>query len=295
MKKKVILDFDNTMGVRKSDVDDGLTFAYLYMHEDIDLLAVTCTFANNAQHVVHNNTLQMWEDLGITDVPVYRGGRWPESYDSDAVDYLIKAANESPGEITVMAIGSLCNIAGAYTKDPEFFNKIKRLIIMGGITEPLYLNGSLCSELNFSVDYKSAAKVLYNCPNLSILSAQCTQDAIYDTEDLADMTKMDTEFMRWSEPILAAWIKSINAYYGNRKVFINWDLCVAIYFTNPEVFTTSPKRLVKIEENMKTGWMQIDQDGSLDDDKVNVVDMPDKIIDIDKFNELFYEKLSAMK
>ena len=295
MKKKVILDFDNTMGVRKSDVDDGLTFAYLYMHEDIDLLAVTCTFANNALHVVHGNTIQMWEDLGITDVPIYKGGRWAESYDSEAVDYLVKAANEAPGEITVLAIGSLCNIAGAYTKDPEFFNKIDRLIVMGGITEPLYLNGTLNKELNFSVDYKSAAKVLYNCPNISILSAQCTQDAIYYLKDLEEMIEMDTEFMRWSKPILSAWIKSISSLYGNRQVFINWDLCTAIYLTNPELFTTSKKRICKIEENMKTGWMQIDVDGSQDDSMVNVVDMPDKIIDITTFNELFYDKLSKMK
>ncbi|WP_058486540.1 nucleoside hydrolase [Defluviitalea phaphyphila] len=295
MKKKVILDFDNTMGVRKSDIDDGFTFAYLYTHEDIDLLAVTCTFANNALHVVYSNTKQMWEDLGITDVPIYKGGRWPESYDSEAVDYLVKAVNEAPGEITILAIGSLCNIAGAYTKDPDFFNKIDRLIVMGGITEPLYLNGSLLNELNFSVDYKSAAKVLYNCPNLSILTAQCTQDAIYKLEDLDEMLKIDTKFMRWSRPIVSDWIKSINAAYGNRKVFINWDLCTAIYLTNPELFSTSQKRLCKIEENLKTGWLQIDEDGTKDDSMVNVVDIPDKIIDIDKFNALFYEMISKME
>ena len=34
---KVILDCDNTMGVRKSDVDDGLTFAYLYAHPDVEV------------------------------------------------------------------------------------------------------------------------------------------------------------------------------------------------------------------------------------------------------------------
>jgi inosine-uridine nucleoside N-ribohydrolase len=106
---------------------------------------------------------------------------------------------------------------------------------------------------------------------------------------------MDTEFMRWSKPILSNWIKSINAAYGNRKVFINWDLCTAIYLTNPELFSTSEKRICKIEDNMKTGWMQIDEDGSVDDGKVNVVDMPDKIINIEKFNELFYEMISKMK
>ena len=69
----------------------------------------------------------------------------------------------------------------------------------------------------------------------------------------------------------------------------------AIYLTNPELFTTSEKRICKVEDNMKTGWMQIDTDGSQDDSMVNVVDMPDKIIDIDTFNELFYDKLSKMK
>jgi inosine-uridine nucleoside N-ribohydrolase len=295
MKKKVILDFDNTMGVRKSDVDDGLTFAYLYMHDAIDLLAVTCTFANNALHVVHANTLQMWEDLEITDVPVYRGGRWPEDYDSEAVDYLLQAVKEAPGEITVLAIGSLCNIAGAYTKDPEFFNKIERLIVMGGLTGPLYLNGTPGKELNFSVDYKSAEKVIYNCPNLSILSAQCTKDAIYKIEDLEEMITMDTKFMKWSKPILSSWISSINAAYGNQKAFINWDLCTAIYLTNPELFLTSNKRICKIENGLKNGTIQMDETKSQEDSMVNIVDMPDKIIDINTFNALFYEMISKMK
>lgn len=294
MKQKVILDFDNTMGVRKSDVDDGLTFAYLYAHDDIDLLGVTCTFANNAQHVVYANTVQMWEDLGITDVPIYKGGRFPGSYDSDAVDFLVKSANEQPGEIVVIAIGSLCNIAGAYTKDPDFFKKIKRLIVMGGILEPLYLNGSLNKELNFSVDYKSAAKVIYNCPNLSILTAQCTQDAAYKIEDLEAMLDMDSRFMTWAKPILENWIVAINSLYGNRKVFINWDLCTAIYLTNPELFTTEPMRVCKKEENMKTGWLEIDH-GTLDDAEVNVVDIPTKIVDLETFNNLFYTMISKMK
>lgn len=56
---KVILDCDNTMGVRKSDVDDGLTFAYLYAHPDVEVQGITCTFANNNEHVVYYNTLQM--------------------------------------------------------------------------------------------------------------------------------------------------------------------------------------------------------------------------------------------
>lgn len=155
------------------------------------------------------------------------------------------------------------------------------------------MNGVLLNELNFSVDYKSAAKVIYNCPNLSILTSQCTQDAIYKLEDLEGMLNMNTKFMKWSKPILAAWINDINAQYGNRKVFINWDLCTAIYLTNPELFTTENKRIVKIEDNMKTGWLQVD-DGSKADNEVNIIDIPTKIINLEKFNELFYEMISKM-
>ena len=292
--EKVILDCDNTMGVKKSDVDDGLTFAYLYAHPDIELLGVTCTFGNNNEHVVYYNTIQMFEDLEITDVPVLKGGRIPESYDSDAVDFLVKTVGENPGEITILAIGSLCNIAGAYVKDPDFFNKIKRLIVMGGITEDLYLNGVLCRELNFASDYQSAAKVIYNCPKLSILTSQCTQDAIYSLDDLEEMFKLETKFMKWSQPILAHWIERKTRDYGNRPVFINWDLCTAIYLTNPELFTTSEQRVVKIVDNMKTGFLQMDSENKLDDTEVNVVDIPDKIIDLEAFNKKFYEMLSKM-
>lgn len=95
---KVILDCDNTMGVRKSDGRMmASTFAYLYAHPDVEILGITCTFANNNEHVAYYNTLQMLEDLEITDVPVLKGGRTPEAYDSEAVDFLIDTVNKNPG------------------------------------------------------------------------------------------------------------------------------------------------------------------------------------------------------
>ncbi len=292
---KVILDCDNTMGVKKSDVDDGLTFAYLYAHPDVEVLAITCTFANNYQHVVYYNTLQMLEDLNIKDVDVYMGGRTPEAYDSAAVDYLVRTVNENPNEITVIAIGSLCNIAGAYQKDPGFFNKIKRLIIMGGITEPLYLNGVLCNELNFTIDHKSAAKVLYNCHNMSILSSQCTKDAVYYLEDLEAALNMESDYMKWAKPILGDWIKRKTRDYGNRPVFINWDLCTAIYMTNPELFDTSKKAILKQETDLETGLMQIVNPEEYQEEEMILVDIPDKINDLETFNDLFYTMLKRMK
>lgn len=292
---KVILDCDNTMGVKKSDVDDGLTFAYLYAHPDVEVLGITCTFANNYEHVVYYNTIQMLEDLQIEDVPVFKGGRTPQAYDSEAVDFLIQTVSAYPQEVTVIAIGSLCNIAGARAKDAQFFDKIKRLIVMGGILEPLYLNGVLCRELNFSVDPVSAATVIYECKKLSILTSQCTQYAAYELQDLEAMLDQDSRYMQWSKPILADWIERKTKDYGNRPVFINWDLCTAIYLTNPTLFSTSTKRVIKKKENLLQGYLELDQDGSYAPSEVNLVDIPDRIIDLQTFNHKFYEMLLRMR
>ena len=293
--KKVILDCDNTIGVKRSDIDDGLTFAYLYANPDIDLLGITCTFANNHEHVCYYNTIQMMEDLEITDVPVLKGGRNPEEYNSDAVDFLVKSANEAPGEITVIAIGSLCNIAGAYTKDPLFFQKIQKLIVMGGILEPLYLNGVANPELNFSVDYKSAVKVLYHCSCLTVMSAQCTKEAVYGEEDVKMLLAQNTRFMNRYVTVIRDWIAHITHRYGNRPIFINWDLCCAIYLTHPELFQDNLRRIVAKEENMKTGWMQEDKACEYPDNEVVSINIPDKILNLDAFNKEFYTMMKRMK
>ena len=59
-----------------------------------------------------------------------------------AVNALIRMANERPGEITLVAVGPLTNIALAMKLDPDFSKKLKELIIMGGNIE-----GRLCIVL----------------------------------------------------------------------------------------------------------------------------------------------------
>lgn len=292
---KVVFDCDNTMGVFRSDIDDGLTFAYLYAHPDIYLMGVTCTFANNQEDVVYHNTLDMLRQLNIRDIAVFEGGKAPQDYDSAAVDFLVRTVDKNPNEITVLATGSLCNIAGAFKKDPEFFEKVRGIIVMGGILEPLYLNGILCNELNFSIDYRSAAEVIYHCNKLTIISSQCSQHAVFGEREIEQLCQQNTTFMKFSLPLIQRWIRFIAPAYGNRSVFINWDLCTAIYLTHPEFFHDTHKRVIKKEENLKTGWLETDETNSIANEHINLVTIPDTILDIDAFNADFFKTLSRMK
>ena len=95
------------------------------------------------------------------EAPVYANVYEPGTPDADgidgAVDFLIEMADRYPGELTVVAIGPLTNIARAIMKDPTFPSKVKEMVYMGG---SFYLpgNSSASAEFNWWAD-PEAAKV----------------------------------------------------------------------------------------------------------------------------------------
>lgn len=289
--EKVILDFDNTMGVKGCDIDDGLTFLYLYGNPGIDIVGVTTTHGNNKQEVVWGKTSEMWDDLKI-DVPLYKGCRWPRPLESKAVDYMVEAVNEAPGEITVIALGATTNLYGAYLKDNQFFEKVKRLVLMGGITEKLYINGALCKELNFSIDYEATYYTLKHCKNTSILSSQTTLQAKFKEKEYQIIKNMNNALSDYLLPSLDYWLDLNNEWYGLGREFYNWDLVTAIYITNPEIFSTEDVDVVIDMENFKNGLILSDAKAG---DETKRIDIPTNINDMDRFNELFFEMLNNIK
>jgi purine nucleosidase len=75
------------------------------------------------------------------------------------VDALIRLAAEAPGELTIVCIGPLTNIAMAIIKDPGFVANVKSLYIMGGSNNARG-NITAAGEFNFYVD-PDAAKTVF--------------------------------------------------------------------------------------------------------------------------------------
>ncbi len=75
----------------------------------------------------------------------------------DAVDFLVNTVNANPGEVTVVAIGPLTNIARAIMEDPTFPSKVQQIVYMGGA---FYVpgNSSATAEFNWWAD-PDAAKI----------------------------------------------------------------------------------------------------------------------------------------
>lgn len=86
------------------------------------------------------------------------GGLEPEA--EHAVDALLRMADEAAGELSIVAIGPLTNIALAVRKRPEFASQVKHLVVMGGSNNARG-NITAAAEFNFYVD-PEAAKIVFD-------------------------------------------------------------------------------------------------------------------------------------
>src|SRR5450755_2361640 len=77
----------------------------------------------------------------------------------DAVQFLISEIERHPGEVTILAIGPMTNIALALRLHPEIETKIKRIVFMGGNVQ-VAGNASASAEFNFWFDPEAARIVL---------------------------------------------------------------------------------------------------------------------------------------
>jgi purine nucleosidase len=113
-------------------------------------------------------------------------GLSPES--EHAVDALLRLTAESPGELSIVAIGPLTNIAMAVVKDPSFPARVKHLFIMGGSNNARG-NITAAAEFNFYVD-PDAAKIVFQAGfEITVVPWEplTIQDALFTREQMADI------------------------------------------------------------------------------------------------------------
>lgn len=260
--KNIIFDCDNTYGVPDCDVDDGLTLIYLLGNKDANLLGVTTTYGNNKVDVVYPNTLKMIKELKVDNVPVLEGGKNPKDLDNKASDYLVKMANEYAGELSILATGSLTNLYGAYVKDNTFFEKVREIVLMGGITEPLIFAKRQMDELNFSCDPIATYTVLTKGKNVSVITGNNCLKVLVTREDY------ERELSDYTNPIVPYIKNSVDYWfdYNFNKFGINgtynWDVTAAVYLMRPEFFKNNIYKMNLNVEHLKRGFLNVEEENN---------------------------------
>jgi inosine-uridine nucleoside N-ribohydrolase len=168
---KIPILLDTDIG---TDIDDAFAVALILRSTELDLLGAT-TVSGDTQARARLVAKMLWE-AGRREVPVAAGEpgkplpidqtRWAEGFTSPqmlrekAVDFLKNQFEKRPGEITLVAIGPLTNIAALLRQDPAVARKIKRIALMGGAIAHGYGNNlQPVPEYNIYADAPAAQTV----------------------------------------------------------------------------------------------------------------------------------------
>lgn len=254
MAKRIIVDFDNTMGIKGCDVDDGLALLFLLGSEGAIVEAACTTFGNNSLSAVHENTLRLFGELGLS-IPVYKGadtGTFDAQNPSAAAQFLARAAAEAPGELYVLATGSMTNLAHAAQIDANFFSNLAGVSLMGGITESLVItDGKIMDELNLSCSPQAALAVLgADCP-VTVATAQNCLPAFFTRADFADVAGVDSWFYR----TCAYWFDDMDEAYAWNG-FTCWDIVAAATIVRPDLFIPERMQVTLNERLLSVGYLE---------------------------------------
>lgn len=218
--RRVIIDTD-TAG---DDTIAILTGMHHFLVEGITITGGNVAFDQEVENALY--TVQVANPA--TKVPVYKGHEGPiittseeahgtveDVHGSDgmgdsffdkakqrpetghAVDFIIEKVKENPGEIELLAIAPLTNIAMALKKDPSIVEDIPHIYIMGGTNNALG-NITAAAEYNFWVDPEAAKIVLHaGIPITMVGWEMCTTHSLMyeaDHEEIAALGTSGADF-----------------------------------------------------------------------------------------------------
>ncbi|MDZ7673111.1 MAG: nucleoside hydrolase [Halanaerobiales bacterium] len=286
MAEKVLIDCDNTMGIPGMEIDDGLVILLMAASKKVEIKGITGVFGNGSINQVMESTQNLIEQIGLTDLPLYRGAKSKNNYNTKAAEFLVNQVNKNPEEINILAIGPLTNIAGAYKLDNDFFKKVKSIVVMGGITDPLVFNGKTMDELNFSSDHKAAYTVLSSESSIVLANANLCLQAFFGKKEMEFVEKNINGISKYIKP----WYNKGEDLIG-KKGFYMWDLVAALYLIKPELFEDRYYYLRSTIDDFKKGKLKVEEQEKADKNERKIINMPTKIKDIELFKRTIFNLL----
>ena len=255
---KVIYDTD-------PGVDDAMALLFLHRHAEIDLLGITTVFGNASVDTTTRNALFLKREWDIP-CPVARGAdvtldparkerAWPtwvhgvnglgdidvpETVDVPADPrpawrFIVDTVRAHPGEVTLVAVGRMTNLALALRHDPEIAGLVKRVVIMGG---SFYVPGNVSpvAEANIHGDPEAADAVLTAAWEVVVVGLDVTAVTTMSRSFLAGMAAAGGRPVQLLSDLSQSYIDFYK--HAVEDGMMVHDSCACVYVVAPELFDT---------------------------------------------------------
>ncbi|EFH86877.1 nucleoside hydrolase [Ktedonobacter racemifer] len=256
---RIILDTD-------PGIDDALALFLALASPEIQLEALTTVCGNvNLDHTTRN-ALALLSLAGREDIPVAAGASRPlilphgdaasvhgqnglgqlqlpephiAPHPQHAADLIIERVMQAPGEITLVAIGPLTNLALALRKEPRIARAVREVYIMGGA---LRVPGNVtpAAEFNIYCDPHAAHVVFHAGWPLRIVSLDVTHQVSLTPEDFAQLaTSLDGSVKHAILQMTDFYFNVFQAEIATKAFHMHDPLCLAATF-RPDLITWQP-------------------------------------------------------
>ncbi|MGN6485458.1 MAG: nucleoside hydrolase, partial [Thermomicrobiales bacterium] len=195
-------------------VDDAMALLWGLADPRIDIVAIGTVWGNVSVDLTTVNALRLLEIGGRPDIPVAKGARKPligpepsfehgvhgrngqgdvalhhpevVHVEETAAAQLVRLANERPGELTLVAVGPMTNLAIALSLDPGIADRFRQVVLMGGAFQ-VPGNVSATGEANIWHDPEAAQMVMEAGWPLTIVGLDVTEQARITETMLRDL------------------------------------------------------------------------------------------------------------
>lgn len=249
-KRPLIIDCD-------PGTDDAICIFMVLAQEQFDVLGICPVNGNKPLAVCEKNALQLLELAGREDIPVLKGankGMFREQRDAGDIhgagglgkavlpdprkqledeyawDFLYRKAVECGGELEVLAVGPLTNIAIALTKYPDLKNLIKNMVIMGGVAGGVGNHGTVPAEFNIWVDPEAAKIVFKSGIPMAMMGLDICVNMYVKDEAV--------EKMRAGGKVSKAASQMVGGYIEGDRNLVICDATAACYLIDPSIVNT---------------------------------------------------------
>lgn len=240
--------------------DDWLTMLMLAANPDLDWLGVSVVAGNAPLDITHGNALKIKAHYGLA-VPIYAGCAEPLSgvietaqsilgvggmrtsgaplpdvgtagEQAHAVDALIDAIRRHPGQITVVAIAPMTNLATALAKAPDIAEQIVEIVMMGGSAGTG--NHTAAAEFNIYSDPEAADRVFRAGVPIRMFGLNLCRQLMVSKTEVERIKELGTPRARWLAGYFDGYLQ-IRSPDRSQPMPV-YDPVVALYLRWPDLF-----------------------------------------------------------
>lgn len=270
---RLIIDCDPGNGIPGADVDDGLALGLALRSPEVVLEAVTVVAGNVPVDRGVECALEVLDAAAAPPIPVHRGAdrplvsdprHWRARLDRrrddpaaqvlwpggpppgsgrrpspvPAARALVDAVDAAPGEITVLAVGPLTNVATAMLLDPEWASKVRRLVLMGGAFDV----PNVLHELNAAYDPEATHIVLSSAAPVLMVPLDVTLRTHLRLSDVDRLERAGTDLATYLGRTARPWVSWLAERFDRDGCPLHDPLAMAVLL-DPDVVSTRNARV----------------------------------------------------